>query len=443
MDLDDDIPMLVDVEGKGENIGDEAKPIKVPITIVTGYLGAGKTTLMNYILNEQHGKKIAVILNEFGDSADIEKSLTVNTGSEQVEEWLDVGNGCICCSVKDSGVNAIETLMDRRGAFDYILLETTGLADPGNLAPLFWVDEGLGSTIYLDGIVTLVDAKNILKSLNEPIPSEIPSETPNQSKSYSNVNTEKHEHSGPHLTTAHLQVSHADVLILNKSDLVTPEELEIVKERITAINGLAKLHVTEFGATPKLEGVLLDLHAYDRVDFNLEEVKAKGHSHLDPTITTLTLTVPPLPPTSTPHLDAWLRSLLWDSTIPTPSSTSTSTTSPSPSPEIHRLKARLPLTNHTVKIIQAVREIFEILDDVPPSASPVPESKTKTDTETRFTKTRKENNFLSNGNDNSNTSEGEREREEEGKIVLIGRNIRDLEGVLLESFLNCVVEGNI
>ncbi|CAD6453776.1 56381a79-515e-432f-88a9-f06468ae5a33 [Sclerotinia trifoliorum] len=295
MDLDDDIPMLVDVEGKEGNIEDEAKPIKVPITIVTGYLGAGKTTLMNYILNEQHGKKIAVILNEFGDSADIEKSLTVNTGSEQVEEWLDVGNGCICCSVKDSGVNAIETLMERRGAFDYILLETTGLADPGNLAPLFWVDEGLGSTIYLDGIVTLVDAKNIIKSLNEPVPSEIPSETPNQSKSYSNVNNEKHEHSGPHLTTAHLQISHADVLILNKSDLVTPEELEIVKERITAINGLAKLHVTEFGATPKLEGVLLDLHAYDRVDFNLEEVKAKGHSHLDPTITTLTLTVPRSP----------------------------------------------------------------------------------------------------------------------------------------------------
>ncbi|TGO59227.1 hypothetical protein BOTNAR_0167g00230 [Botryotinia narcissicola] len=291
MDVDDDIPMLVDVEGKEVNAEEkEAKPIKVPITIVTGkfyiylrYLGAGKTTLMNYILNEQHGKKIAVILN----AADIEKSLTVNTGSEQVEEWLDVGNGCICCSVKDSGVNAIETLMDRRGAFDYILLETTGLADPGNLAPLFWVDEGLGSTIYLDGIVTLVDAKNILKSLNEPISSEIPSETPNQNKSHASADSnsdanEKHDHSGPHLTTAHLQISHADVLILNKSDLVTPEELEIVKERITAINGLAKLHITEFGATPQLEGVLLDLHAYDRVDFNLEEVKAKGHSHLDP-----------------------------------------------------------------------------------------------------------------------------------------------------------------
>ncbi|KAF7887207.1 uncharacterized protein EAF02_003854 [Botrytis sinoallii] len=401
MDVDDDIPMLVDVEGKEVNAEEkEAKPIKVPVTIVT----------------------------EFGDSADIEKSLTVNTGSEQVEEWLDVGNGCICCSVKDSGVNAIETLMDRRGAFDYILLETTGLADPGNLAPLFWVDEGLGSTIYLDGIVTLVDAKNILKSLNEPIPSEIPTETPNQNKSHASADSnsdsnDKHDHSGPHLTTAHLQISHADVLILNKSDLVTPEELEIVKERITAINGLAKLHITEFGATPQLEGVLLDLHAYDRVDFNLEEVKAKGHSHLDPTITTLTLTTPPLSPTSLPHLDAWLRSLLWDSRIPSPSPSSPS---PCPSPEIHRLKARLPLTNHTTKIIQAVREVFEILDDVspsPPQSTPSPSPQSTT----AIAPPPPQNEMQS-------------DRNSEGKIVLIGRNITDMEDVLLESFLNCVVE---
>ncbi|KAK6610151.1 CobW/HypB/UreG [Botrytis cinerea] len=410
MDADDDIPMLVDVEGKEVNAeAKEAKPIKVPITIVTGYLGAGKTTLMNYILNEQHGKKIAVILNGIHSSPDIEKSLTVNTGSEQVEEWLDVGNGCICCSVKDSGVNAIETLMDRRGAFDYILLETTGLADPGNLAPLFWVDEGLGSTIYLDGIVTLVDAKNILKSLNEPIPSEIPSETPNQNKSHASADStsnEDHEHSGPHLTTAHLQISHADVLILNKSDLVTPEELTIVKERITAINGLAKLHITEFGATPQLEGVLLDLHAYDRVDFNLDEVKAKGHSHLDPTITTLTLTTPPsphqrppprrlaaLPPLGLAHSILHLLSL----------------------PEIHRLKARLPLTNHTTKTIQAVREVFEILDDVSPQTTPATTTAPP-------------------------TNEMESDLHSEGKIVLIGRNIKDMQDVLLESFLNCVVE---
>jgi len=157
--------------------------------------------------------------------------------------------------------------MEKKGAFDYILLETTGLADPGNLAPLFWVDEGLGSTIYLDGIVTLIDAKNILKSLDEPL-----QET---------IQHEEHEgHHGTALTTAHLQISHADVIVLNKSDLVTEEELEAVKERIQAINGLAKLHVTIQGQVPSLAGFLLDLHAYD--DVGVLEVASKGHSHLDP-----------------------------------------------------------------------------------------------------------------------------------------------------------------
>ena len=162
--------------------------------------------------------------------------------------------------------------MERRGAFDYILLETTGLADPGNIAPLFWVDEGLGSTICLDGIVTLVDAKNILKSLNEKPPSTIPGH-----QEHSNE-----EHEGPELTTAHLQISHADVVVINKSDLVTEAELERVRERIQAINGLAKLHVTFRSQVPQLEGVLLDLHAYESVDAGELEFASRGHSHLDP-----------------------------------------------------------------------------------------------------------------------------------------------------------------
>lgn len=159
--------------------------------------------------------------------------------------------------------------MEKKGVFDYILLETTGLADPGNIAPLFWVDEGLGSTIYLDGIVTLIDAKNILKNLDEPSQETIP--------------TEGHEHdghSGPLLTTAHLQISHADVIVINKSDLVSEEELQAVRERVQAVNSLAKLHVTQQGQVPQLEGVLLDLHAYN--DVGTLDVGSKGHSHLDP-----------------------------------------------------------------------------------------------------------------------------------------------------------------
>src|ERR1700760_2403615 len=156
---DDEIPDLV--ESRPTNTDKSIQSArKVPITIVTGYLGAGKTTLLNYILTAQHGKKIAVILNEFGNTADIEKSLTVSQGNQSTTEWIPLANGCICCSVKDSGVAALESLVERQSdrRFDYILLETTGVADPGNIAPMFWMDEGLGSSIYLDGIVTVVDA---------------------------------------------------------------------------------------------------------------------------------------------------------------------------------------------------------------------------------------------------------------------------------------------
>ena len=154
--------------------------------------------------------------------------------------------------------------MEKSGTFDYILLETTGLADPGNLAPLFWLDEGLGSTIYLDGIVTLVDAKNILRSLEEPAKED----------------DHAGEHHGPLLTTAHMQISHADVVVINKADLVSPEELKTVRERVQGINGLAKIHVTQQGHVPQLKGFLLDLHAYEDVG-NLDPA-SKGHSHLDP-----------------------------------------------------------------------------------------------------------------------------------------------------------------
>uniref|UniRef100_A0A8D2H2H6 CobW/HypB/UreG nucleotide-binding domain-containing protein n=2 Tax=Urocitellus parryii TaxID=9999 RepID=A0A8D2H2H6_UROPR len=161
---EEDCPELVPIETKqGE---EEEKPgpgAKIPVTIITGYLGAGKTTLLNYILTEQHSKKIAVILNEFGEGSAVEKSLAISQGGELYEEWLELGNGCLCCSVKDNGLRAIENLMQKKGKFDYILLETTGLADPGAVASMFWVDAELGSDIYLDGIITVVDSKYGLK----------------------------------------------------------------------------------------------------------------------------------------------------------------------------------------------------------------------------------------------------------------------------------------
>lgn len=170
---------------------------------------------------------------------------------------------------------AIESLMERQGTFDYILLETTGLADPGNIAPIFWVDDNLGSSIYLDGIVTLVDAKNILQLLDEP--------TPEETVPVSDEPKHDHDHdhgSGPVLSMAHMQISHADVIILNKTDLVTAEELERVRDRVTAINSAAKIHVTDHSRTPQIEGIVLDLHAYDHLDSL--DFSQRGHSHIDP-----------------------------------------------------------------------------------------------------------------------------------------------------------------
>uniref|UniRef100_A0A3Q3K5V3 CobW/HypB/UreG nucleotide-binding domain-containing protein n=1 Tax=Monopterus albus TaxID=43700 RepID=A0A3Q3K5V3_MONAL len=135
---EDDCPELVPIDTQP---GPPAE--QIPVTIITGYLGAGKTTLLNYILTEQHNKRIAVILNEFGEGSALEKSLAVSQAGELYEEWLELRNGCLCCSVKDNGLKAIENLMEKKGKFDYILLETTGLADPG--------------------IVTVIDAKYGLK----------------------------------------------------------------------------------------------------------------------------------------------------------------------------------------------------------------------------------------------------------------------------------------
>jgi G3E family GTPase len=354
---DDEVPVLVepevaaDEEDEVPNLLQDPNALpttKVPLTIVTGYLGAGKTTLLNYILTAQHGKKIAVILNEFGDSIDIEKQLTVsdsNSTEAKPPPFVPLANGCICCSAKDVGVAAIENLMEAGGLFDYILLETTGLADPGNLAPTFWLDDGLGSTIFLDGIVTLVDAKNVLKSLDE-------GHGDGEEKVKRRKQEHDHNHEGPLLTTAHLQISHADVILVNKTDLVTPEELEKVVERIRSINGLARIKTTTKSEVPQLEGFLLDINAYADVTADDLTFASKGHSHLDPTITTSTISFPALDPKQVDNFDLFLRTVLWDETLPNDT--------PHESFEIHRLKGRIPVKDGRVLLLQGVRNLYDI-----------------------------------------------------------------------------------
>ncbi|KAF2684337.1 COBW domain-containing protein 1 [Lentithecium fluviatile CBS 122367] len=359
-DSDDEIPTLVKPEANAE-VGeqddevptliassDEKPTSKVPITIVTGYLGAGKTTLLNYILTEQHGKKIAVILNEFGDSIDIEKQLTVsdqNSTEAKPVDFVPLANGCICCSVKDVGVAAIENLIEYGGTFDYILLETTGLADPGNIAPLFWLDDGLGSSIFLDGIVTLVDAKNVLRSLDE-------GEGDEPEKLEERRHEDGHGHQGPLLTTAHLQISHADVILINKTDLVLKEELQKVVDRIQSINRLAKIKTTTKSQVPQLEGLILDLHAYDEVTDADLKFASKGHSHLDPTISTSTIIFPPLSPAQVDNFDLFLRTILWEDDLPDNKTHDIF--------EIHRLKGRIPVKDGKTLLVQGVRNIYDM-----------------------------------------------------------------------------------
>ncbi|KAG7005555.1 hypothetical protein G7Y79_00019g047350 [Physcia stellaris] len=328
--------------------------------------------LLTHQLSNHDTVKVPLsIITEFGDSADIEKALTISQNGEQVQEWLELANGCICCSIKDTGLASIESLITKRGGFDYILLETSGLADPGNLAPLFWTDDGLGSNIYLDGIVTVVDAKNILTSLSEdPAPSE--------------------QHAGEHLTTAHLQISHADVIVVNKADAVTSEQLGSVVQRVKSINGLARIHVTRHSRVPHLEGFLLDLHAYDGVKA-LEEVE-RGHSHIDPVCShpflypfkqrekgvrvanpaTEHLNPRPPPPYTFPlpiHSPRILAPSPPMGKHPPPSpplSPQTPTTTSPPESEnplsIHRTKGLIRHLDGATKMLQGVREVFDITD---------------------------------------------------------------------------------
>ena len=219
---------------------------QIPVTVLTGYLGAGKTTLLNRILTENHGKKYAVIVNEFGE-INIDNDLIV----ESDEEVFEMNNGCVCCTVRGDLIRVVEGLVKRPGGFDGILVETTGLADPVPVAQTFFMDDDVRARAKLDAVVAVADAKHLAGSLADS-------------------------------PEAQEQIGFADVILLNKTDLVSGEELSDVEGRIRAMNPHALIHRTERCAIP-LDRVLgrgaFDL---DRIlTLEPEFLDGDDHDHCD------------------------------------------------------------------------------------------------------------------------------------------------------------------
>ncbi|MFC4168709.1 CobW family GTP-binding protein [Teichococcus aestuarii] len=244
----------------------------IPVTVLTGYLGAGKTTLLNRILTENHGKKFAVVINEFGELG-VDNDLVIDAD----EEVFEMNNGCICCTVRGDLVRILGGLMKRRGKFDGIIVETTGLANPAPVAQTFFMDEDVKRATRLDAIVTVVDAKNLIARLADS-------------------------------TEAEEQIAFADLIVLNKMDLVSEEEAAEVERRIKAINPYAEIQRATKSAVPVESVIGRDAFKLERIlEREPDFLTSDEHEHNDEV---MSMSFEVSQPIDAEKFNAWISQLL-------------------------------------------------------------------------------------------------------------------------------------